>query len=213
MMSINEYREKYFLPTINERFSVEYVDEATFVDLYKNHFRAISTSTICIDMDEYIKKSSSANENLRPNIPDESIDRFIVYDGKRPVAQFHGIPKSKSHYLMHYSVVHPEYRRQGIYTEMLKRFLTYTKELGYSMIISDHKPTNQPILIAKLQQGFNITNFHVNISYGVEVELTYFHDAHLLAAYQFRCGEANLSPWMKEFSNDLKQFQEGKELI
>jgi ribosomal protein S18 acetylase RimI-like enzyme len=86
------------------------------------------------------------------------------------------------------SVVIPEYQRQGLYSELIKKVFEITKEQGFQSIWSLHVMTNNPVIIAKLKMDFTIYGFEVNTRYGALVRLIYHHSEIKRKAIRFRAG-------------------------
>lgn len=118
----------------------------------------------------------------------------IVRDGDAVAGTFSGERKTDNVYRMWHTNIHPDYRRRGLYRMILAGTIAYTAELGFDEIVSEHAPGNNPVLIAKLGAGFRITGVSVEPMVGLSVNLTYFHNPEHLAAYEFRCGLATLTP-------------------
>ena len=93
-----------------------------------------------------------------------------------------------------HAAVHPGYRRRGIYRAVIERVLETTRELGFTSVVSSHAPGNNPAIIAKLSLGFRIDRLDLDALHGPSLWLRYFHDPDELAAYEFRCGLATLTP-------------------
>ncbi|HVK75131.1 MAG TPA: hypothetical protein VM734_17500 [Kofleriaceae bacterium] len=121
-------------------------------------------------------------------------DFCVVRAGGQVVAQFSGEQKSPSLYRMWHTNVHRDHRRRGLYRMILRGTIGYTRALGFDAITSEHAPSNNPVIIAKLQAGFRIYSLELDPLAGVSLNLRYFHNPEHLAAYEFRCGLASLSP-------------------
>lgn len=119
-------------------------------------------------------------------------DFWAARDGQVVVAMFSGHQKDADTYRMWHSHVHPDYRRRGVYTDIIRRTLGYTRELGFGAVVSEHAPCNNPILIAKLKAGFRVIGMDIDAGVGPGVLLKYFHNEAHLRAYEFRCGMATL---------------------
>lgn len=99
---------------------------------------------------------------------------LVAKDGERIIGWSFGIQKSQHDFYMINSAVFPEYRRRGIYTEMLHRAVDKIKEFGFQHIYSRHKMSNNNILIPKLKFGFVITGMEVTDMFGNLVQLSYY---------------------------------------
>lgn len=120
-------------------------------------------------------------------------DPCIIRDGAKVAGSFLGQQKTGDTYRMWHTTIHGDYRRRGLYKNILAGYIQYTSEIGFDKIVSEHAPGNNPVLIAKLGAGFRITGFDVNPLVGCSVHLCYFHNPDQLDAYLFRCGLATMN--------------------
>lgn len=134
-------------------------------------------------------------DRVEPAVPATGLkDHWCARDQDAVVAMFCGDSHDRGRYQMRHTVVSPAYQRRGIYSEIITRALAYSADLGYSVVVSEHSPANNAVLIAKLRAGFRITGLELDAAFGISVMLTYFHDPAELAAYRYRCGDATLTP-------------------
>lgn len=68
----------------------------------------------------------------------------------------------------------PAYRRQGLYTAFLPKYLAYVTALGYERVTTTHHPNNRAIMIAELKVGFNIVGLELHESHGPLIRMAYF---------------------------------------
>lgn len=116
-------------------------------------------------------------------------DNYLLVDSKNKViAMIRGWQKSFDSYYMQFTAVHSNYRKKGIYSEIIDRVLAYTKMLGFSRVLSCHAPFNNAVLIAKLKKDFKIIGMDIDAALGINVLLCYFHNKDLKKAFEFRCG-------------------------
>lgn len=120
-------------------------------------------------------------------------DFWVVRDGEQVAMMGCGHQVDDRVYRMWHSHVHPEYRKRGLYKDYLRRMLAYTAELGFRAVTSEHAPSNNAVLVAKLSAGFRIAALELNAAAGPSLCLRYFHDPVELAAYEYRCGLATVS--------------------
>jgi hypothetical protein len=125
-------------------------------------------------------------------------DLTVVRKNGALAAMFSGEQKTEGMYRMWHTNVHPSFRRQGLYRMILQGTIGYTAALGFDTITSEHAPNNNPILIAKLRAGFRLYGFELDGGLGPSVVLRYFHNPEYLAAYELRCGQARLTPGLRE---------------
>ena len=86
------------------------------------------------------------------------------------------------------SAVLPDYRRHGIYSELLTACIRLTKEAGFEVIYSLHLSGNNAVIIPKLKAGFVISGMEMLEGAGMMVRLSYFHNEVRREAYSFRTG-------------------------
>jgi GNAT superfamily N-acetyltransferase len=161
--------------------------------LLTQEFHTYFTPQIIIKTQELCKQYRQ-NHLVDVKVPELHTVFLAVCFKDKPVAIFKGYATTSHNFLMDITVVHPEYRRQGIYTALLDAIISYTQVLGFSSITSTHSPSNNPIILAKLKKGFFITNMLITLPFGPEVELIYFHNESLKTAFLFRCGDLKLNP-------------------
>lgn len=63
-------------------------------------------------------------------------------------------------------------RRQGIYSELVRRVVEHARSHGYVAVVSRHAADNNAVIIAKLKQGFVVSGFEYSEVYGPLVRLT-----------------------------------------
>lgn len=130
---------------------------------------------------------------------------LTLCDNQIPIALFKGFPTSANAYLMDISVVHPEYRRQGVYTALMDVILDYTQRAGFSVVHSTHCPSNLSILIAKMKKGFYICAMNISPEFGPEITLSFFHNETCKKAFLFRCGRIEMNQELIAFSHGSLQ--------
>ncbi len=85
-----------------------------------------------------------------------------------------GFQETPTTFYMCNSAIFEEHRKKGLYTCLMKEMLIRAGSRGFAKIYSRHVITNNGILIAKLKQGFKITNFELSETFGTMIHLTYF---------------------------------------
>ncbi|MBK9036834.1 MAG: GNAT family N-acetyltransferase [Myxococcales bacterium] len=124
-------------------------------------------------------------------------DFTVVRAGDEIVAMFSGEQRDRGLYRMWHTNVRRSHRRRGLYRQILAATVAYTRALGFDAITSEHAPSNNPVIIAKLQAGFCIYGLEVDPMAGLSVILRYFHQPEARAAYEFRCGLATVTPALR----------------
>ncbi len=112
--------------------------------------------------------------------------KLAVYDRDSIIGLSCGRALSKNCFVMDISLVEKSYRKQGIYTGLLIKMLTLTKE--FDEVISYHHIFNNPIIVAKLKQGFRIIGVDHTTIIGPRLKLVYYHNTELSELMEFRMG-------------------------
>ncbi len=86
------------------------------------------------------------------------------------------------------SLILDEHRRIGIYSELLRYVISFTRSRGFQTIKSRHKATNNAIIIPKLKFGFFISGLELSDTMGTLVNLTYFHNTYRRELMNARSG-------------------------
>jgi GNAT superfamily N-acetyltransferase len=112
-----------------------------------------------------------------------------AYDGDKLVGW--NISSQRSSDTLHtiFSGVLPEYRKQGIYTEMTKMVLEEAPKLGFQIVTSTHQIVNSPVIISKLKLGFLIEGMLMTEELGPMITLKYFVSPLREKVYKYRTGK------------------------
>jgi len=103
--------------------------------------------------------------------------RIGVFLDNALIACTYGWQSKDEVFYMAISLVHPDHRRIGIYSELVRAVVSISKNEGFQQIESHHKATNNPVIIAKLKAGFCINGLELSDKMGVLVRLSYFHNS------------------------------------
>lgn len=188
---IKKAREVSFTQPIFDKFNFKRMPSEAFWDVYIKDFQKHSPLELIFEEDKLRSKYESEKLNLlNEPIADAFIeDNYLLLDSKEKViAMVRGWQKTFDSYYMHFTAVHTDYRKQGIYSEIIDRVLRYTQLLGFSRVLSCHAPFNNAVLIAKLKKDFKIIGMEVDAALGNTIWLCYFHNEELKKAFEFRCG-------------------------
>jgi hypothetical protein len=185
-------RETYFGQPLAGAFPIERIlDEQDYWTLHDAALRRYFPLECFFDLRRLLDPEKLRSRS-RLEMPERLCDFWVARDGQEVVAMFCGHQNDADTYRMWHSNVHGDYRRRGVYTDILRRILGYTSALGFSFVVSEHAPNNNAILIAKLKAGFRIVGMDVDAALGPSVLLKYFHNEAHLRAYEFRCGLATM---------------------
>jgi len=134
--------------------------------------------------DEEKRKTKSLGEVF------ESIKDYylVAKENDKIIGWSFGLQKSETEFYMINSAVFPEYRRKGVYTEMLRRAVSHIQDMGFQHIYSRHKMSNNDIIIPKLKYGFVISGMEVNDVFGNLVQLSYYTNEKRRELLEIRMG-------------------------
>ncbi|WP_189000230.1 hypothetical protein [Deinococcus roseus] len=80
-----------------------------------------------------------------------------------------------------------DHQNKGLYSRLLPELLKLFEALGFEMVLSYHRQTNNQVILPKLKAGFFINGFRVD-SYGMNVELIYAFNPDYREALHVRSG-------------------------
>jgi GNAT superfamily N-acetyltransferase len=185
-----EIRERHFAPPLEGGYTLERTDEDAYWDRHESELREH------FPPDAYFDGEALAGEERRAaRVPLETADlladHWLVHAADGALAgMFATRQRDSETFELHHVTLHPRHRGRGLYAELLRRVLAYAGELGFRTTVSEHAPSNNPVLIRHLKAGFRIVALEIDPLYGPAVRLAYFHDPALLKAYEFRNGLA-----------------------
>jgi GNAT superfamily N-acetyltransferase len=196
-----EVFDRHFAPLRQAGFVLERLPSADlYWQLHEAELRVHFTPSIFFNLSALrSEREREGQARLVEARGDDPLRDFTAVrkDG-RLAAMFSGEQKTEGMYRMWHTHVHPDFRRQGVYQMILRGTIGYTAALGFDTITSEHAPCNNPILIAKMRAGFHIYAMDVDPMAGPSVVLRYFHNPEHLAAYELRCGDATLTPGLRD---------------
>jgi RimJ/RimL family protein N-acetyltransferase len=204
-------RERHFAPPLLGRFALERVTEGEYWSRWVPMWRGHWPPEVYFDFDQLCSEDARARRErvVASEGGGRLTENWVVREGADPVALFSGRQQSGAAYLMTHAQVHPDHQGQGLYTEIVRRVIAYTGELGFERILSEHGVGNNAVLVPKLKLGFRIVAFEIEPAFGLTLRLAYFHDPEQLAAYAFRYGDATLTtPLIKSGFAGMKQLRE-----
>ena len=114
--------------------------------------------------------------------------RLGVFKDDEFVGWHFGYQETALRFYMCNSAIFPVHRKQGLYKQLLSKTLEIVTEKGFQEIYSRHMPTNNAVIIPKLQAGFFITSMQLDDVHGVLVHLTYYPNPVRRKAQAYRSG-------------------------
>lgn len=150
--------DEHFQPLRDAGYDLERVDAAAYWAVHEGEMRDHFPPEVFFNLSalrtEHERDGQARLAASRGGNP--LTDFCLVRSGGQIVAQFCGEQASPSLYRMWHTNVHRDHRRRGIYRMILRGTIDYTRALGFDAITSEHAPSNNPVIIAKLQAGFRI---------------------------------------------------------
>lgn len=190
-----------FAPLTERGYQLERVaDSATYWTLHDQHLGADFPPEIFFDLRATRSAAErAATEGVLAARGDRSLaDYTMVHHGGQVVAMFSGEQRDRGVYRMWHTHVRRTHRRQGLYRQILASTIAYTGALGFDTLTSEHAPSNNAVIIAKLGAGFTIHALEIDPLAGLSLVLRYYHHPADRAAYEFRCGMATVSPALRD---------------
>jgi len=192
-------RELFGAPLLG-RYRLEETDEDGYWELHERELRSHFPPEVFFDFDRL--RPPEQRERRARLIASQGAqplaEHWIVRDGDALAAMFCGNQWMGSTWEMFHTTVHRDHRRKGLYAAIVQLQLAYSKALGFDMVVSEHAPGNNPVLLAKLGAGFRVLGLEINPALGPGLRLCYFHNPEHLAAYEYQMGNATLTPAMAE---------------
>jgi RimJ/RimL family protein N-acetyltransferase len=188
-------RDRHFGQPLLGRYAMEPVSEGEYWSRWVPMWRPYWPPEVYFDFDQLCDEDERAQRErvVASEGGSRLTENWVVRQGDEPVALFSGRQQSGAAYLMTHAQVHPDHQGHGLYTEIVRRVIAYTGELGFERILSEHGVGNNAVLVPKLKLGFRIVAFEIEPAFGLTLRLAYFHDPQQLAAYAFRYGDATLT--------------------
>ncbi len=119
---------------------------------------------------------------------------FAAWEGSSFVGGSVTWENRPAHLYMQMSAVLPSHRRRGVYSTLVQDVVAWAREQGFVEISSLHVATNNPVLIAKLSLGFQLTGMRLDPEFGTLVSLALPLDPSRDALRRFRSGERREPP-------------------
>ena len=174
-----------------------------FTPLIKKHRPEIFGEDLSYSyLDLFSKEEINQLNNLRLNMGSPFKLHLVAYsDSGELMGWCWGFQENSSDFYMCNSAVFPEFRRQGIYSQMLIKCLDILKREGFQMVYSKHRINNNAVIIPKLKKGFVISKMEMDDRYGTMIHLHYYFNSTRYKIIDFRSGERKPNQEIKDLFN------------
>lgn len=141
--------------------------EPGFSDLAREAFSGYAPSQLLTDV---LQQEEEARAMLAS--PDPQALRIGAFQDERLVGWTHAVPDGANLRIVN-SGVASEFRRRGIYSQLVRQTIDHAIARGYVSISSRQAADNNAVIVAKLKLGFFVSGFEYSEVYGPLVRLSY----------------------------------------
>ena len=171
MVKMNIASREFELPA---GITARSVDEKELSSVIRSLWPEVFSANVNIEFFQIPKERFEALKTLLEEFAKNHTERWVFYAGGRAIGWSIGEMDDESTFYMRNSGLLPEFRRKGIYSSFLERFLAELTALGYERVTSHHQMNNNPVIIAKLKAGFTIIGTEMDERYGAQIKLVKF---------------------------------------
>jgi GNAT superfamily N-acetyltransferase len=174
--------DRHLSGSLTADVTIDHVDGATWEQHNQTLWDSATDRARPFDLRKLMTEDERAfGADLEATLAAPLSHRVLLRAGDAVVGAYWGVQESWQRYYMVYSVVRRDWQRRGLYRALLPRVIAAASASGFREIYSRHSADNNPVLIPKLQAGFTISGFEVNVRFGVLVHLRYFPGAGMRA--------------------------------
>jgi len=171
-----------------------YLKEMTpkeFFPLFGKHYQSLFGNDHTFFADKYYSESEN---NKMEKLKERMGNLFALHIGlfsknNEFVGFTFGFQESEEVFYMACSAVLPEYRRSGLYTELVKFVIKRTSDEGFQKIYGTHCATNNAVIIPKLKLGFIFSKLELSDTFGTIIHLQYFTNPLRRKVMDYRSGQ------------------------
>lgn len=184
-------------------YEIRELTREEFLPLWETHAREIfDDKSQIFRFYDHLSEEEKAKANLLQAYLGEQYQlRLGLYVESQFAGWAIGHQESSETYYMRNSAILPEYRKQGLYSALLRETIARVEAKGFQKIYSRHTASNNAVIIPKLKIGFTISALEVTDIFGVLVHLTYLPKELRKKMMNYRIGD--LKP-DQEIRNCLK---------
>lgn len=160
---------------MKENLTYQFIEPKEFWNIFKDFRNQVFDEGYNVDINAYLSiEEKEKVEELNKNYGTKETFALICKHNEKIVGWSYGFQTKVDTFYMMNSGVLEAYRRQGVYTKMLKIIVEKATEKGFQKIDSRHRMTNNAVIIPKLKFGFKISGFELDPTFGTLVHLAYY---------------------------------------
>lgn len=178
-----------------EKYQIKRVKKLPETEYKKLHKKYLEGEYQILPWMDSLTASEKYKHNYLKNLTKDVYSlKYEIRFQKELIGWCYGWQDSKgSDFYMASSLITPKHRKKGLYTQIVQLILEQTKKDGINSVRSRHLCTNNPIIIAKLKNGFMINGFEQDEVMGTLVRMVYYHNEKSKKASLFRAGKLSES--------------------
>lgn len=167
----------------------KFITKEEFVPLFKQYRPELFEDNNDVDINSFFSELEKEKITTLDKMCTTQYRLYLTaWENEKLVAWSWGFQISGMEFYMCNSAVFPEYRRKGVYTELMNKVVEKAQEDGFQEITSKHHADNNAVIIPKLKVGFVIKGFEINPRFGLMVNLVYYKSESILKVHNQRTG-------------------------
>jgi ribosomal protein S18 acetylase RimI-like enzyme len=167
----------------------KFLTKEEFLPILKTYRSIVFTENNDIHLEDFYTEEEAKRQSELSALCSTQYRIYLTAWDKEKIAGWSwGYQVDGKEFYMCNSAVMPEYRRSGIYTELLNRVITKATHDGFMEITSKHHADNNAVIIPKLKHGFVIKGFEINPRFGLMLNLVRYKNSDILHVHNQRTG-------------------------
>ncbi len=172
-------------------YSIRIAEDAKeFEDFFNRNRPAVFSNDVDLRLSAVLthKEKSKIKELSKNRGTLYRLSLYILHRGKE-IGWLWGEQDGAHAFHMINTAIFKQHQNKGIYTSLLPKVVDILREKGFQTVYSEHKATNNQVIIPKLRLGFVITALELSDIFGVLVRLTYYFNKDRRKVIDFRAGK------------------------
>jgi ribosomal protein S18 acetylase RimI-like enzyme len=169
--------------------SFKFITKEEFLPLFRQYRPELFQDNNDIDLNSFYSETEKEKTAALDKMCTTQYRLYLTaWKDEKLIGWSWGFQMNGMEFYMCNSAVFPEYRRKGIYTELMNKIITKAQEDGFQEITSRHHADNNAVIIPKLKTGFVIKGFEINPRFGLLVNLVCYKSENILKIHNQRTG-------------------------